>query len=397
MDVMPYCWVEVDLRAVKHNIEEVRNIIGENVRLMAVVKAEGYGHGIIPIAKKAVGCGVDYLGVSTLFEGITLRREGIDAPILVLTPPLPEQAHHVVEFDLHVAVSSLDLVQALEKEAIKTKTRVGVHVKVDTGFGRFGVYPNQVEEYLAAILNYHKHIEIIGIFTHLSKAAASDPSYSYKQFKVFQEVLDVVENKLGQRNIIRHIANSAATLRFSEMHLDMVRIGNLIYGQCPVKSNKKISLKNTWKFKSKIIHIKRYKKGTRIGYNGEYKAKRDSVIGIVPVGYYEGLGLEFEHNNINLSSFLKLTVKNFLKLIKHSGFKKYARVRGKKAEIIGKISMQNCFIDLTDIDGVEVGDEVELPVKRIATKAFIPRVYFDLQEEAKHEFNKKREKLVEKG
>jgi len=397
MDTKPYCWVEVDLRAIKHNIEEVRNIIGKNVRLMVVIKAEGYGHGSIPIAKKAVECGVDYLGVSTLFEGIALRQEGIDVPILVLTPPLPEQAHYVVEFDLHVAVSSLDLVQALEKEAIKAKTKVGVHVKVDTGFGRFGVYPNQVEQYVAAILNYHKHIKIIGIFSHLSMAAASNPSYSYKQFKVFQEVLEVVENKLGQRNIIKHIANSAATLRFPEMHLDMVRIGNLIYGQCPVKSNKKVSLKNTWKFKSRIIHIKRYKKGVRIGYNGEYKTKRDSVIGIVPVGYYEGLGLEFDHNYINLSSLLKLTVKNFLKLIRHSRFKKYAKVRGKKAEIIGKISMQNCFIDLTDIDGVEVGDEVELPVKRIAIKTFIPRVYFDLKEEARHEFDKGMEKLAEKG
>jgi alanine racemase len=375
MDIYPITYIQVDLDAIAENVRIIKTLIGPHIKLMAVVKGNGYGHGSTEVAKVAIENGAEYLGVSTLDEGIELRNNGIKSPILIFTPIFPEQGEDIVNYNLIPSVHSLDLVSALNKIGEEKNKEIKVHVCVDTGFSRFGLFPDQVIHFLNIIKRRYKKIEVEGIYSHLSTANTEGHDFTRKQFEVFSDLL----GNIKQQNIkipLAHIANSAAAVKYPEMRLNMVRVGNVIYGQSPFLKNNDLNLRETWKFKSRIVSIKNIPKGSSIGYNREYIAKRDSVIGVIPVGHADGLFVDFYENHITVKTLIKNLIKDLLKFFNHPIIQKRVIVKGKSVPIIGRVSMQHCMVDLTDYSDIKLGDEVELPVRRVTASSRIRRIYF---------------------
>ena len=366
--INPTSWLEVDLDKISENVKNIKEYLG-STRLLAVVKANAYGHGLYPVACCAVESGADFLGVSTLEEAIFLRKKGISQPILVFNTILPEQATYVLTYDLTATVCSLDVVQALDEAAAKQNKKATVHVKIDTGFGRFGVLPEHAEEMIRITRSKFTNINIEGIYTHFSTAA--DENITRRQFDTFMTVVKA----LGQQGIeipIKHVCNSIATLKYPDMHLDMVRVGNLIYGLVPSKS---IAITNPSKICSRIIFLKNLPKGHYVGYGNRFRTKRPTTVAIVPFGYYDGLEVFVSQPNGFLDS-----LKNFIKQIL-LGFgictsSRKVKINGTMCNILGKVSMQNCIVDVTEIkNDVFIGDVVEISARRLNLSHDVTRIY----------------------
>jgi len=361
-------WLYVDLDIIADNIKAIKEYIGP-VKLLAVVKADAYGHGIFPVASCAVENGADYLGVSSVEEGIFLRKKGIIAPVLIFNTILPEQAEDVVNFNLTSTICSIESVKAVDEAAKKCGKKARVHLKIDTGMGRFGILPKDAVEFTAKIYSGFNNIYLEGLYTHFS--LASNEGNTRKQFNLFSSLINELKKK-GIEIPLKHACNSTALLNYKDMHLDMVRSGNLVYGMCPTS---KIKTKNPSQLYSKIVFLKTLPKGHHVGYGNKFTTKKTTTIAIIPFGYYEGLGLTV-HQPSNAVDVLKYLLKHLLTAL---GIRKQDRIvtiKGVKCNILGKISMQNSIIDVTDIrDRVSIGDVAELNAPRINISSSVARVY----------------------
>ncbi len=335
-------WVEVDLQAIERNARRLTEIAGAGVELMAMVKANAYGHGAVAVSRAALRGGAAWLGVVSVGEGIELRRAGIDAPILVLGATPPPWARAGVENDLVLAVFSLDAAQAISNAARELETRARVHLKIDTGMTRLGVVPEQAVE-LARAVSRLDHVEINGIFTHFSMADTPDAfgvagwgrDYTQQQLARFRDVLDRLE-QAGIQPHYRHIANSPAVIDLPESRFNLVRSGILVYGLDPSDdAPRPADLMPALAFKTQVASVKSAPAGTFIGYGCTFRTTRASRIAVVMVGYADG----FRRAPNTYGAVL---------------------VRGKRAPIVGRVCMDLTMIDVTDIDGVEPGDEVVL-------------------------------------
>lgn len=366
--INPVSWVDVDLDAIANNIKVIKKYIG-NTRLLAVVKANAYGHGIVPVAMCAIESGADYLGVSSIEEGIFLRKNGINKPILVFNTILPEQAHEVLLYDLTATVCSFDVVQALNDEATKLSKKATVHVKIDTGLGRFGILPEHSVELVKILINNFDNVYLEGIYTHFS--SATNKNFTRKQFNIFNSIIEQLKD-LGHNIPIKHACNSTATLNYPDMHLDMVRIGNLLYDLCPCKD---IKIKNPSRIYSKIVFLKNLPKGHYIGYGNRYKTRKPITAAIVPVGFHEGLEIYISQPNGIWDAF-KRFIKQILISFGISSNSRKVKINGISCNILGKISMQNCIVDVTSIkEEVFVGDVVELNARKLNLPQSLTRVY----------------------
>ncbi len=306
---------------------------------MAVVKADGYGHGALPCARIAVECGADYLGAGVVEEGIELRQSGIDTPILVLGSIFPDEAEDLVRHDLATIVCTLSLAQALAKAAEKQNKTVSVHIKIDTGMNRLGVTPENLPELLNQICEL-PNLKLEGISTHFASADDEDLSITQAQLKKFHTALTILQNDDVP---IIHSANTSALFKFPESHFDMVRPGLILYGALPSPSlqailNEKENLspfQPVMQWKSQIILVKSISKGQPISYSGSFTTKRDSLIATLPIGYADGL-----HRSLS----------NKMEVL----------IRGKRAPQIGNICMDMTLIDVTDIQDVQAEDEIVL-------------------------------------
>jgi len=330
-------WVEVDLEAIAHNVQRIVEMVGPKVIVLAVLKADGYGHGAMRVARTALNNGARYLGVASINEGKALRQAGITAPILVLGYTPAWQARELVLNGLSATVFSLDVARALSRAAADLNGRVPTHVKVDTGMGRLGLLPDEV---LPFVLELQKvpNLVLEGIFTHFS-VADSDPDYTRWQLSRFQQVLGELTGA-GVRPPLAHAANSAAVLALPESHLDMVRLGIALYGlhpspqvRCPP------DFRPAMRFKTQVAQVKALPPGSYVGYGNTYQIGGDpaagSRIAVIPVGYADG----------------------FRRAPRHWG---EVLVRGHRAPIVGRVSMDQTMIDVTAIPGVRQGDEVVL-------------------------------------
>lgn len=327
-------WVEVNLDAIAHNVRRVVEIVGPNVQVMAVLKADAYGHGALRVARTALNNGARMLGVACLGEALALRRAGIAAPILILGYTPPWQAREVVLHDISVALFSLDVAQALNRAAIELQSKAKVHIKVDTGMGRLGLLPEQVGEFVEQLRSWPSLV-LEGIFTHFAMADSHDKSYTRWQLSRFQGVLRELEEK-GVRIPYVHAANSAAILEMPETHFNTVRLGIAMYGldpspevPCPPDFLPALT------FKTMVAQVKSLPAGSPISYGCTYRTARPSRIAVIPVGYADG----------------------FRRAPAHWG---EVLVRGKRAPIVGRVCMDQTMIDVTDIPGVREGDEVVL-------------------------------------
>ncbi|MCL6591509.1 MAG: alanine racemase [Firmicutes bacterium] len=327
-------WVEVDLDAIRHNVGEVRRLVGQRTKIMAVVKADGYGHGAIPVARAALDAGAEWLGVSLPEEGIALRRAGIAAPILVLGPLQPEQVEPVLDHDLTPTVCHRASAEALAAAAGARGRKVSVHVKVDTGMGRIGLAPAEVLSF-AAWLRTLPGVELGGVFSHLARADERDKTHAETQLRIFEEVCAALR-AAGIESGLRHLANSAAIIDLPRAHLDMVRAGIMIYGLRPSAEVDlaRVALRPALSLHARVVFVKRVPAGTGISYGHAYHTKAPATIATLPIGYADG----------------------WTRLL--SG-KAEVIIGGRRYPMVGRICMDQAMVDLGD-DETYVGAEAVL-------------------------------------
>lgn len=329
-------YAEINLDHLAHNIREVRRLAGKETQVMAVIKADGYGHGATKIAQTLLDNGADRLAVAVLDEAIELRNAGFQVPIFVLGYTQPERADEVVKYDLEQSVYSVEAAAALSKAAAEQGKTVLVHIKLDTGMGRIGLQANQEAITIIKGISTLSNLKIKGIFTHFAAADEVDKGYTQMQFEKFKWVCKELENQ-GVDIEIKHCGNSATIIDLPDMHLNLVRAGIMLYGLAPspdVMLNK-LELKEVMSLKVRITHIKEIEAGQSVSYGRRFIADKTSKIASLPIGYADG----------------------YTRLL--SG-KAEALVKGQRVPVVGRICMDQCMIDVTGIDGVEVGDEVVL-------------------------------------
>ncbi|GMQ56863.1 alanine racemase [Vallitalea sediminicola] len=336
MNMYKRVYARIDLDAIIHNITNVKNRISSNSILMPVVKADGYGHGAVPISKELIHCGIDRFAVATIEEGINLRKSGIDKKILILGYTPIDLADKLVEYDLIQTVYNYTAAKNISDIASEYGKKSSIHIKLDTGMGRIGFVPN--DESLSIIKKIYNlpNIKIEGVYTHLSKADELDKTFANNQLEIYKRFVGKLESN-GIYIPIKHVANSAGIIDLDNTHLDLVRLGISLYGLYPsdevIKDN--VKLQPVLSLISHIIHIKEVEEGTPIGYGGTYITKRKSKIATIPVGYGDG----------------------YDRLLSSKG---RVLIGGQFAPILGRICMDQFMVDITDIPNVEDLAEVIL-------------------------------------
>lgn len=333
-------WAEIDLDALAHNYNVLRKHIGKNVKFLGVVKADAYGHGSVQVSRLLQDLGADYLAVSSIDEAIELRKNNITMPILILGHTPREQVAELIKYNITQAVTCQAKAIEYSEEAVKTGGTLKIHIKVDTGMSRLGYlcdndfFENGVEGICHGCSL--PGLDAEGIFTHFAvsdEVGEENEAYTRHQFKLFTDVIDAVEKKLGHKFKIRHCANTGAVAKYPETWLDMVRPGLLLYGYGEFAEE--LGLMPVMTLKTTVSTIKIYPAGTAISYGGIYKTADTTRIGVVPYGYADG--------------FFRC-LSNKYSLMTREG----------AAPVRGKICMDMCMIDLTDKPSVDVGSEVEI-------------------------------------
>ncbi len=363
-------WIEIDSDAIVHNLERIKETIKPTTKILAVVKANAYGLGQNEVAKILQRSGVYCFGVTNLSEAINLRNGGIHSPVVLFAPLLPEQLSKALEYRIIPSISSKAQLQEVEKAATSVQEKIKIHIKLETGMGRTGLWLNDIPSFIDELLTC-SHIEVEGLFTHLAKAG-SDKEFSEKQFALFQQGYKFFQSK-GIDIPIKHIVNSTGLINYPHMHLDMVRVGTLLFGQVPI-GTKFESIKDPWQAMAKIINIRNVPAHSPIGYGSEFTTRRDSKIGVVPMGFADGYNVSPKIKAKGFIDLLKVIAKEIL-----SYYGKGPGALGVEYEksiypIIGRIGMQLSMVDFT---GSNIGenDIVKVSLRRINAPLNLPRVY----------------------
>lgn len=323
-------WAEINLDYLEHNFKEVKSLLEPQTKVLVTVKADAYGHGLVEVAKRLVTCGVDYLGVASIDEGIKLRGAGIKTPILLLGLILKKDIRPLFTYQLTPTVCDRAMARALNARAAGLKQRISVHVKVDTGMGRIGVLHAEALE-LVADIHKLKNITIQGIFTHFA-LADSDRKFTVLQINLFDRLISELKKK-GIVIPLVHAANSIGLINYKHSHFTMVRPGLIIYGLHP-KKNLSLNLKPVLSLKTRVVFIKQVGSGYGISYGLTYVTKRPTHIVTLPVGYGDG----YPRNLSNLGMLL---------------------IGGRRFRISGRICMDQMMVDVGNFKP-KIQDEVVL-------------------------------------
>lgn len=324
----------VDLAAVAQNVRNIKALIGPAARLMAVVKADAYGHGLVPVARATLAAGAEWLGVALPEEGRALRAVGITAPILVFGPTPPSQAEEVVAGGLDQMVHSVSLAEALSRAAEKRRRRVAVHLKVETGMGRVGVPVEDVSRLATAIVRL-PGLLLRGVMTHFAAADAPDLAHARGQLRRFREALASPALD-GAPSLLRHAANSAATFALPEARLDMVRTGIAMYGYPPAPGGAPlVPLRPALSLTTQVAQVSWVGPGATISYGCTFVSPAQMRIATLPIGYADGYPRALSNRGVVL-------------------------VRGKRASVVGRVCMDMVMVDVTGIPEVQEGEPVTL-------------------------------------
>ena len=330
-------WAEIDLDNIAHNVREVRRLAGKRTDIIAVVKADAYGHGTLDTVKTLQENGATRLAVSLLDEAIQLRKIGIDVPILVLNHTDFRRLGEALGYNITQTVYSHEMAQALSQEAVRHGTKARVHIKIDTGMSRVGFMPGySAVKDVVAIMKLDGII-IEGIFTHFAVADTKDRTYTLRQFELFESIIEEL-NRIGVLIPIRHVSNSAAIIQYPEMTLEAVRPGIILYGIYPSHEVDRsvINLKPAMSLKANVVLVKELEPGVSISYGRTFTTRRPSRIATIPVGYADG----------------------YSRLLSN---KCRVLINGQYAPVVGTICMDQLMVDITEISGdVKTGDEVVL-------------------------------------
>ncbi len=336
MDIREIKWAEVNLDHLIHNLKQIRQHVGEEIKIAAVVKANGYGHGALEMADVLLNNGADMLAVSSINEAVEIRKQNPKAQTLVLGYTPSENIEEAIKHGVIQTIYSYDQAIQYSKVAERIGMGISIHIKIDTGMNRIGFQPS--DEAVKEIIKIYQlpNVKINGIFSHLACADETDKTFSYQQYELFLYFIE----KLQENNIkipIKHISNSAAIMDMPDMNMDMVRPGIILYGLYPSNEVKKdvLNLKPVMSFKTRISHVKTLSKDGGISYGLKYQGKKGQKIATIPVGYADG----------------------YTRLLSNKG---HAIVHGKKAPVVGTVCMDQCMLDVSMINDVKAGDEVLL-------------------------------------
>lgn len=328
-------WAEINLDNLAHNMREIRRI-AKSKDIMAIIKADAYGHGAMDVAPVLLENGATSLGVAVITEAIELRKAGIKAPIMILGYTPLTFSKEILKYDIQQTVITLEYAKALSNEAQRLGTTAKIHIGLDTGMGRIGFLPNEQSINEVYAISKLPNIKIVGLFSHFSSADEQDKSYTYEQLDKFNKFYEELIKK-GVKPEIRHIANSAAIIDLPETHFEAVRPGLILFGYYPSEEvhKEKIHLKPVLTLKTDVVHVKTMEKDMYISYGRKYKTKDNSIIATLPIGYADGYSrLLFDKAKVIIN--------------------------GKLAPIVGRICMDQCMVDVTAVGKVKVGDEVIL-------------------------------------
>lgn len=322
---------EISLDAIAHNFREIRRLVGPDVKICPAVKADAYGHGAIPISRTVLAEGADMLGVATVEEAIELREAGIQASILIFGVLFDEQVPDVLRWGITPMVCTRSFAEELSRQSSDKPVRV--HVKVDTGMGRVGVQAYEAVNFVLGISRL-PGLEIEGIFTHFPSADEDDLSFTHRQVADFKEIIRDIESA-GIPIPIRHAANSAAILGIPDAYFNMVRPGIMLYGLYDSDVPAGVELRQAMTLRTRIAYLKELPPGRTVSYGRTFTAERPTLVATLPIGYADG----------------------YNRLLSNKG---PALVRGRRVQVIGRVCMDQTMLDVTDVPGVSVGDEVVL-------------------------------------
>lgn len=342
----------INRAALKHNYEELKKRVSHDTKLMAVVKANAYGHGDVEVTRTLEALGCEFFGVAISEEGARLRKGGIKNPIVVLGGVYPGQIKEVFDYDLTPVVFDLETAMLINGHAKKTGTKKKVHVKVDTGMGRLGLLPRQLISFFQEFKAFEA-LELEGVLSHFAEMEITDKAFSKKQLDLFIKALGIIEG-LGYSPPCVCMANSSAIVDYVESHFNLIRPGLMLYGSYPARRFRKmIDLRPLLKLKTRVLQTKKVPAGFPVSYGRTFITERDSVIATIPIGYGDGLPRRLSSNRGEVL------------------------VRGRRAPIVGLVCMDLTMIDVTGINDVAVGEEVviigpqgddEITVEEVAEK-----------------------------
>ena len=320
----------IDPGMIEHNMRQIRAFVPQHVKIMAVVKADGYGHGAFQTAKASLRGGADMLAVASVSEGKQLREEGITVPVLVLGAVMESDVQEGVDQGLILTVCSPDMVELCQRASVSSGKQTEVHLKIDTGMGRIGVRTPEERDRIVEEILRCDHIRLTGVFTHFADADGGEEGirYTQAQFRRFKDMIAPLPDCL-----LKHCCNSAAIHRFPEMSLDMVRAGISLYGYPPVPNALDLRPCMTWK--AMVSHVKELPPGEYVSYGRTYRNSRQAKVATITCGYGDGYH-------------------------RAAGTDGYVLIHGKRAKIIGRICMDQLMADVTGIDRVSAGDEAVL-------------------------------------
>ena len=327
--------VRVDMAALAHNLDQVRQLVGAGVKVMAVVKADAYGHGVVPVGLHFARCGADALGVMDLHEAVLLRDAGVDIPIFILAGLDPRDCGEVLDRDLTPFVYEPGLARALNEAARSRDRRVPIHLKMDTGMYRLGAPIDEAESFLKEIHGL-EFLEVTGLATHFADADLKDGDFIELQLERLEGLIDRARELGFSQLSLNNAANSAAVLSLKRAHLELVRPGLMLYGDYPAEHLKnRAVLKPAMSMASRVIQVKKVPAGGTVSYGRTWTAESETTVATLPLGYAHG----------------------FNRLLSNQG---WALIRGQRAPIRGRVCMNLTMFDVTHIPGVVPGDEAVL-------------------------------------
>lgn len=325
-------WAEVDLKAMRYNFRQIKRRAG-NAKILCVVKADAYGHGLIQVARTLQKEGADFFGVADIHEGVALRMHGIQKPILLFENCLPPFAKSIVDYRLTPSISNIELAEALNRHAQSLHSQIPIHIKVDTGMGRLGVWHKEALGFIKRIHRF-KNLHWEGLLTHYA-CAETDEEFTYRQIRDFSKLI----RGLKQEGIIfpyLHASNSIGLIEYRNNSFTLVRPGLILYGMYPVaRLREKIRLKPVLSVKSKIVFLKNISKGRSISYGRTFIASKDMTIATIPIGYNDG----------------------YMRCLSN---KSDCLVGGKRCRVVGRVTMDQLMVDVTHVKSARIGTEVVL-------------------------------------
>lgn len=325
-------WIEVNLAAIRENIRRFRNLCENGAEVMPCVKADAYGHGAVAVSRAALEAGATRLVVATCLEGEDLRAAGIECPVHILGASLPEEIPCAIEADLTLSIHDIELARLISLEAVTHDKTVPVHFKIDTGMGRLGIMPEDAAEAAAQVAAL-PNIELEGLFMHF--ADAGDEAYSLRQLERFNDAIAVLE-QAGVTVPLKHAASSSAAILYPDAHFDLIRPGCSVYGyHSPGWLGERFPVVSALSWRCVVVQLKDYPPGKHLGYNRTFTTRRPTRVAVLPVGYADGYHRHFS----NRADVL---------------------IHGRRAPVVGMISMDYAMVDVTDLPEVHVGSHVTL-------------------------------------